>query len=148
MMLISVLGMSAQKTWNFSDEIWYSGVNDEGKPITTDYTEATTIDGLTLTPASGKKFTVDANSKTVDDVNYIARLKFPGSAAADGGNTVSFDVSGPCTIKIVLQSSNSNEDRTLNLCAGAYDKENPFATMTALGASPSAGTSSTRDVGS
>ena len=140
MMLISVLGMSAQKTWNFSDEIWYSGVNDEGKPITTDYTEATTIDGLTLTPASGKKFTVDANSKTVDDVNYIARLKFPGSAAADGGNTVSFDVSGPCTIKIVLQSSNSNEDRTLNLCAGAYDKENPFATMTALGASPSAGT--------
>ena len=140
MMLISVLGMSAQKTWNFSDEIWYSGVNDEGKPIATDYTEATTIDGLTLTPASGKKFTVDANSKTVDDVNYIARLKFPGSAAADGGNTVSFDVSGPCTIKIVLQSSNSNEDRTLNLCAGAYDKENPFATMTALGASPSAGT--------
>ena len=26
MMLISVLGMSAQKTWNFSDEIWYSGL--------------------------------------------------------------------------------------------------------------------------
>ena len=67
LMLMSVLGMSAQKSWNFSDAQWYSGVDENDKVIATDYTELTTIDGLTLAAPADKKITVDSHKKKVNN---------------------------------------------------------------------------------
>ena len=133
LMLMSVLGMSAQKSWNFSDAQWYSGVDENDKVIATDYTELTTIDGLTLAATADKKITVDSHKKKVNGVQYIARLKMggAGNVTADGTmeRVLSFDVDGPTEITaVVAHSSSSGDPRQLNFCAGTYDKNNPFAT--------------------
>ncbi len=142
LILMSVLGMSAQKSWNFSDAQWYSGLDSNGKVVTTDYTELTTIDGLTLTATAEKKMTVDNSKKTVDDVQYIARLKTGGAGNVDAdGNierTLCFDVDGPTSISVVVaHASSSGDARQLNFCAGTYDKNNPFATVEVAVGDPS-----------
>ena len=131
-MLMSVLGMSAQKSWIFSDEAFL------GEASTVEFTEETTIDGLTIVPApagteTGKGVVIDGNNKTVDGVTYTHRLKTGGSSTATNRH-VHFDVDGPTKITVVLMSGSGKDDRTLNICKDAYDKNNPIGTMPALGA--------------
>ncbi|WP_337668238.1 hypothetical protein [Prevotella sp.] len=109
---LSAIGASGQgvQEWNFST--WNTG----------DYTEEITKDGLTLYATSGKKITVDGNTKTVDGIKYTQRLKFGGTGSWDGdtpvGRVLSFAVSGNCDIYIVLaHSSKSGDARDLKIDA-------------------------------
>ena len=131
-MLMSVLGISAQKSWIFSDAAFL------GEASTVEFTEETTINGLTIVPAAegteaGKGVVIDANNKTVDGVKYTHRLKTGGSATATN-RLLRFAVDGPTKITVVLMSGSGSNDRTLNICKDAYDKDNPIGTMPALGA--------------
>ena len=115
------------KTWNFSE--WEAG----------DITETKTVDGLTVMAISGKVVTIDANDKTVDDVKYTQRLKLGGTGAADN-RILKFDVTGACSIKVILCSASSSDDRTLNICKNEWNKDNPLSTMAAPAGSPVATT--------
>ncbi len=131
-MLMSVLGISAQKSWIFSDAAFL------GEASTVEFTEETTINGLTIVPAAegteaGKGVVIDANNKTVDGVKYTHRLKTGGTATATN-RLLRFAVDGPTKITVVLMSGSGSNDRTLNICKDAYDKDNPIGTMPALGA--------------
>lgn len=57
----------------------------------------------------GKKFTVDANSKTLNGVKYTSRFK------TGGNGTVTFNVEAKGTITIVCMSSSGSADRTAML---------------------------------
>lgn len=131
-MLMSVLGISAQKSWIFSDAAFL------GEASTVEFTEETTINGLTIVPAAegteaGKGVVIDANNKTVDGVKYTHRLKTGGTATATN-RLLRFAVDGPTKITVVLMSGSGSNNRTLNICKDAYDKDNPIGTMPALGA--------------
>ena len=110
---LSAIGASGQgvQEWNFST--WNTG----------DYTEEITKDGLTLYATSGKKITVDGNTKTVDGIKYTQRLKFGGTGTFDelgkpSCRVISFDVSENCDIYIVLaHSSKSGDARDLKIDA-------------------------------
>lgn len=102
---LSAIGASGQgvQEWNFST--WNTG----------DYTEEITKDGLTLYATSGKKITVDGNTKTVDGIKYTQRLKFGGTGKFDKSGkplnrVISFGVSGNCDIYIVLAHGSSSGD--------------------------------------
>ncbi len=111
------------QSWNFSE--W------EAK----EYNENFTKDGLTIAASADAVVTIDGNKKTVDDVAYTQRLKFGGTGNAEARN-ISFEVAGPCTIEAVLCSASGSEERTLNICAGAYDAENVMTTMAAPAGAP------------
>ena len=105
MIALSAIGASGQgvQEWNFST--WNTG----------DYTEEITKDGLTLYATSGKKITVDGNTKTVDGIKYTQRLKFGGTGKFDKSGkplnrVISFGVSGNCDIYIVLAHGSSSGD--------------------------------------
>ena len=115
------------KTWNFSE--WEIQTISETK----------TIDGLTVVATADASVAIDSNDKTVDDVKYTQRLKLGGTGSTDS-RILKFDVTGACTIKIILQSSSSGADRTLLICKDTWDKENPLATMSAPGAAPASET--------
>lgn len=102
---LSAIGASGQgvQEWNFST--WNTG----------DYTEEITKDGLTLYATSGKKITVDGNTKTVDGIKYTQRLKFGDTGKFDKSGkplnrVISFGVSGNCDIYIVLAHGSSSGD--------------------------------------
>lgn len=115
------------KTWNFSE--WEAG----------DITETKTVDGLTVMAISGKVVTIDANDKTVDDVKYTQRLKLGGTGAADN-RILKFDVTGACTIKIILCSASGDTERVLNICKDTWSKDEPLATVPAVAGAPVAQT--------
>lgn len=115
------------KTWNFSE--WEIQTISETK----------TIDGLTVVATADASVAIDSNDKTVDDIKYTQRLKLGGTGSTDS-RILKFDVTGACTIKIILQSSSSGADRTLLICKDTWDKENPLATMSAPGAAPASET--------
>ncbi len=97
------------KTWNFST--W----EDQTIKATT------TIDGLTVAATEDASVAVDANSKTVDGVEYTKRLKLGGTGKAESRH-LKFDVAGPATIKVIrISSSSSGGARTLNVAAGTFD---------------------------
>lgn len=108
---LCAIGASAQTVeWNFSDSQW------EAKK----YAEVTEIDGLTIYGASGKEITIEANSKTVDEVSYTKRLKFGGTGAfskdVPQNRVLSFEVNGKCSIYVVLAHGSSTGDaRSLNI---------------------------------
>ena len=87
--------------------------------------EKTVIDDLTLYATSSKTIVIDESDKTVDGVDYSQRLKFGGTGTFDNdGDTariVAFDVTGDCEIYLVLASSSSSAQRTLNVATGADD---------------------------
>ncbi|MBR5351834.1 MAG: hypothetical protein IK124_11465, partial [Prevotella sp.] len=115
------------KTWNFSD--WEAG----------DITETKTVDGLTVMAKSDKVVTIDANAKTVEDVKYTQRLKLGGTGAADN-RILKFDVTGACTIKIILCSASGDTERVLNICKDTWSKDDPLATVPAVAGAPLAQT--------
>ena len=92
------------KTWNFSDF------------DTATYTDEETIDGLSINAAEGKAIAIDANTKTIEEVEYTKRLKFGGTGSATSRN-ISFTVSGAADIQIALTSSSSTEDHKLAVAA-------------------------------
>ncbi len=115
------------KTWNFSD--WEAG----------DITDTKTVDGLTVMAKSDKVVTIDANAKTVEDVKYTQRLKLGGTGAADN-RILKFDVTGACTIKIILCSASGDTERVLNICKDTWSKDDPLATVPAVAGAPVAQT--------
>ena len=109
------MGASAQ-SWNFSD--W------EVK----EYTEPAEVNGLKINAADNKKISIDENSKTVDEVTYTKRLKFGGTGSATSRN-IGFTAAGAGTLKVILTSGSSSEDRTLGVSLG----ETEIGTATAKG---------------
>lgn len=105
-MACMAIGVNAQ-TWNFSE--W------ELQTIN----ETITKDGLTVLANANSTVTIDGNNKTVDGVKYTQRLKTGGAGSAEG-RTLSFNVTGKCTINVIACSSNSSDERTLNISAGEF----------------------------
>lgn len=90
--------------WNFST--W-----DEGS-----YEDITKA-GMSLVG----KWTIDANTKIVDDYQYTKRLK------SGGNRTLSFNVNGNCTISIIACSSSSSEDRLVTVETGETQLSSYYA---------------------
>ena len=87
--------------WNFSDfEVG-------------EYYDVVTINGLTINPNRGS-ITIDENNKTVDDVTYTKRLKFGGGGDATSRN-ISFNAAEAGTLKVILTSASSAEDREIGV---------------------------------
>ena len=142
---VAAMAMSVQaqsnSSWIFGEEKWHSGFDADGKPVSKEYAEAATIDGLTITATSSAKMTVDANKKTVDGVAYIGRLKTGGAGGFSDDSveqrTVKFKVAGNSTIDIIASGSNSSDDRVLNIFTETYTSENkstPNATIDIIAA--------------
>lgn len=113
MAFITLCGLNAQTVWNFSNAPFGAS------PTVTFTSSFTTPDGLTVGTDGTALFSMDANAKTIDAVNYTTRLKSGG-----GGQNVlpsyipvtrylSFKVGGASTIKIGCISSSSSATRTL-----------------------------------
>lgn len=115
--------------WNISDTAYNAlGEMDMTRTVT----------GLTIYAHSGKKVTIDANDKTLDDMVFTHRLKLGGSGDFDEngqpkGRVLSIDVQGNTNITVAAMSSSSSEDRVLNISAGS--KDNVIAEFPALGTS-------------
>jgi len=114
--------------WNISSDDF----NALGK-----FEETKTVAGLTMYASEGKALEVDANGKSLNDVNYTHRLKFGGTGTFDAetgaplNRVLSFDVDGDATITIMCMSSSSGSDRELTVAAGT--QENVIGTAIALG---------------
>ena len=98
---LMTMGVNAQ-TWNFSE--WDDAT----------YEEATVVNGLKINAESGKAITIDANSKTVDGVEYTKRLKLGGTGSPTQRN-IGFTASTAGTLKIIATSSSSGADRSLEI---------------------------------
>lgn len=130
---LTMVGEEGNNTWNMSD----AAFNALGSMVTTQV-----VNGLTIHAAEGKSVDVDANNKSLDGWKFTHRLKFNGSGGFDAeGNptnrVLSFPVPGPTKITVYLQSSSSEEDRTLNVAVN--HKDSVVGTIPALGASISKG---------
>jgi len=102
---------TATTFWNFSDAAFSS--------LGT-LTATQTINGLTIAAAgTDASVTVDGNSKSIDGYNFTSRLK-TGGAMTDSARSLSFAVTGNCTIEIYCMSSNSSSTRTMNVATGTW----------------------------
>ena len=96
------------KTWNFSN--W----------VAQDFTETTTIDGLTVLASSDKKVTIDGTNKTYDGVSYTQRLKFGGAGSATV-RTLTFELPTNTKVTVIAtHASGSGDPRPLNLATGSF----------------------------
>jgi hypothetical protein len=103
--------LNAQNFWNFTDEIW------EAK----NYTESTTIDGLTINASESGVIAIDANDKSIDGYSFTKRLKLGGTGSATSRN-VSFPVTGSCKIIVYgMASSSGATDRSLIIHNGTTE---------------------------
>jgi hypothetical protein len=98
--------------------------------------ETVTVNGLTIWAHSGKKVEIDANEKTLDDMDFTHRLKFGGQGDFDEdglplGRVISFEVEGNTNITVMAMSSSGSEDREIHVAAGTAD--NVIAAIPALG---------------
>ncbi len=79
---------------------------------------STTVDGLTLVATSAKTMKVSTSGAlTVNGASYSTFLALGGSGSTSY-RAMKFDVTGPCTIKVVSKSSGSS-DRTLAVSNGS-----------------------------
>ncbi len=90
------------KFWDFSD--FTAG----------DITEPTVVDGLELYGTSSKKFTIDGNAKSIDDIDFTQRLKTGGTGAPDG-RYIHFKVAPNSLITVYGMSGSNGTTRTLNI---------------------------------
>lgn len=122
---VSSLSAVSDKVWNFGD--WSTG----------NYT-STIITSENIEIISANNMTVDASNKTFDDTDEVAadnlgtikltqRIKTGGESSASN-RLIHFKVKKGATISVLALSQGSG-DRTLNLCVGSYDKDNPTATL-------------------
>ena len=101
---------------------------------TQDYTTTTTIDGLTVAATSDNKVAVDASKKTIDGTAYTKRLKLSGTGN-ESARYVSFDVDGPCQVKVCFaHASSSGDDRTLMASVGSFGTNATAVATVAAGA--------------
>ena len=107
-------------TWNFSTDDF----NALGS-----ITSTTTVNGLTITASSDKAVTVATGAKTIEGIAFTHVLKTGGTGSA-AARSLSFAVTGPCTIEVYLVSANATSERTLNIYAGSYSGT-PLTTFTA-----------------
>ena len=107
-------------TWNFSTDDF----NALGS-----ITSTTTVNGLTITASSDKAVTVATSAKTIEGIAFTHVLKTGGTGSA-AARSLSFAVTGPCTIEVYLVSANATSERTLNFYAGSYSGT-PLTTFTA-----------------
>jgi pectate lyase len=112
---------SGDLTWNFS--------TSDFTALTGDIVATTTVNGLTIAASSDKKVTLAAAAKTVEGIAFTHVLKTGGTGSA-AARSLSFAVTGPCTIEVYLISANATSERTLNIYAGSYGGT-PLTTMTA-----------------
>ena len=101
---------SGDITWNFST----SEFNALGEMTSTQ-----TIKGLTITASSSKTVTVDESATSIDGYTFTHRLKTGGSGNKDY-RSLSFSVTGKCTIEVFCCSANSSTERTINVYTGSY----------------------------
>lgn len=122
---VSSLSAVSDKVWNFGD--WSTG----------DYT-STIITSENIEIISANYMTVDLSNKTFDDtdedpadnlgtIKLTRRIKTGGESSASN-RLIHFKVKKGATISVLALSQGSG-DRTLNLCVGSYDKNNPTATL-------------------
>lgn len=107
-------------TWNFS--------TSDFTALTGEITSTTTVQGLTIAATSDKKVTLAASAKKIDGIDFTHVLKTGGTGSATA-RSLSFAVTGACTIEVYLISANTSSERTLNIYAGSYGT--PITTMTA-----------------
>ncbi len=114
--------------WNISADEF----NDLGS-----ITETLNIEGLNIYATEGKAVDVDANKKSLDEINYTHRMKLGGSGEFSEGEpsfrVLSFTVPGDAKITIMAMSASGSEDRVLNIAAGSED--NILEGISVLGAS-------------
>ena len=79
-----------------------------------DIAEPTIVDNLELYGTSSKKFSIDGNEKSIDDINFTQRLKTGGSGAPDG-RYIRFRVAPSTCITIYGMSGKADTERTLNI---------------------------------
>lgn len=116
---------------------WWNISDDDFKNLGT-ITSETAVRELHIVATSDKAVTVDADAKTVDNINFTHRLKFGGSGNANYRH-LWFDVTGSCSITVYLTSSSGSGDaRTLNIASGSFS--NVISTMSAPAGSVNTGT--------
>lgn len=102
--------VTSDLTWDFST----SDFNGLGT-----ITSTTTVKGLTIAASSDKAVTVATGAKTIDGHAFTHVLKTGGTGSA-AARSLSFAVTGPCTIQVYLVSANATSERTLNIYSGSY----------------------------
>lgn len=80
-------------------------------------TEAFTADGFTINATSDKSVVIEANKKTLGDVNYTQRIKFGGNGEKTYRN-IQFATTGAADIEVVAESGKSGTARPLVLSDG------------------------------
>ena len=113
--------VTSDLTWNFS--------TSEFTALTGDITSTTSVNNLTITASSDKKVTIATGAKTIEGINFTHVLKTGGTGSA-AARSLSFAVTGPCTIEVYLVSANTSSERILNIYSGSYSGD-PLTTMTA-----------------
>ena len=102
--------VTSDLTWDFST----SDFNGLGT-----ITSTTTVKGLTIAASSDKAVTVATGAKTIDGHAFTHVLKTGGTGSA-AARSLSFAVTGACTIEVYLISANATTERTLNIYSGSY----------------------------
>lgn len=102
--------VTSDLTWDFST----SDFNGLGT-----ITSTTTVKGLTIAASSDKAVTVATGAKTIDGHAFTHVLKTGGTGSA-AARSLSFAVTGACTIQVFLISANATSERTLNIYSGSY----------------------------
>ena len=113
--------VTSDLTWNFS--------TSDFTALTGDITSTMTVQGLTITATADKKVTLATGAKTIDGVAFTHVLKTGGTGSA-AARSLSFAVTGACTIEVYLISANATSERTLNIYSGSYGGT-PLTTMPA-----------------
>lgn len=84
------------------------------------YTDDIVAGAITITASADNSVVIDGNKKTVAGIEYTQRLK-TGGAGKEDGRVVAIELAGPSTISFVSCSSNSSDERTINVAYGAWD---------------------------
>lgn len=103
-----------QKVWNFSE----APFGAEGM-TNIDFTKTQVIDGLEIGSDGKATFSIDANNKSLDGVDYKYRLKSGGGGSPAEGSKIpttrylKINVAGNSTINIAMMASSSSAERVL-----------------------------------
>ena len=88
--------------------------NDAASSITSNIT----IGDFTIYATNNNSVTIDASTKTYNNISFTHRLKLGGSRNTNS-RIIGFPVEGPCKITTYGMTSSNNSDRWLVLSAGA-----------------------------
>lgn len=105
-------------------------------------TANTTVNGLTIYASASATVVVDANTKSLDGMDFTHRLKLGGTGSFDQDGkpvtrVLSFQVNGNSKITVIGMSSSSSENRELVVAAG--NKSTELGRFQALGSPISKG---------